>query len=301
MDEAIEVRDARGNNRFMIDNAIIDVYGPIIGPYGLALYIAICRHSDRETQESYPRVKTLAKETGMSGRQVHNKLEQLCELGLLRVVSGKEAGQRNVYVLLQVYPDPDKQREFAKQLGYAPRAEGCEHGAEEYAPRAEGCAPSAETSEQTHLANTTNKLTEPEGDAPARAPAGKRKGKSRDPLLDHPAVIAYRDVAHRTPDAAVRKDIAQAVGDAPGDVQFWREVVHDWIACDWRKGNVKGMLDWYGRGELPATGKNGRKPAKTGITDGALRSLAARQAWVDAHPDATQDDVNAAAAREFRD
>ncbi|MDD2765860.1 MAG: helix-turn-helix domain-containing protein [Opitutaceae bacterium] len=260
MDEAIEVRDARGNNRFMIDNAIIDVYGPIIGPYGLALYIAICRHSDRETQESYPRVKTLAKETGMSGRQVHNKLEQLCELGLLRVVSGKEAGQRNVYVLLQVYPDPDKQREFAKQLGYAPRAEGCEHGAEEYAPRAEGCAPSAETSEQTHLANTTNKLTEPEGDAPARAPAGKRKGKPRDPLLDHPAVIAYRDEYHYWPDTTLRPPIAEAVGDDAGAVALWARILRGWHGAGWGPRNIDGMLDWFRRGEIPGT--NGKGPPR---------------------------------------
>ncbi|MCZ7543340.1 MAG: hypothetical protein M5R40_07275 [Anaerolineae bacterium] len=64
--------------------------------------------------------------------------------------------------------------------------------------------------------------------------------------------------------AVVRPDIANAVGDDAECLAFWRRVVHDWVACGWNRENVKGMLDWFQRGELPTTAPNGRKSTRTG-------------------------------------
>ncbi|TET81172.1 MAG: hypothetical protein E3J37_09680 [Anaerolineales bacterium] len=72
-----------------------------------------------------------------------------------------------------------------------------------------------------------------------------RAKSTRDPLLDHPAIIEYRDEAHLHVPITWRKQVAETVGDDPADVQRWRTVVHDWIGRGWNKQNVKGLLEVF--------------------------------------------------------
>lgn len=73
---------------------------------------------------------------------------------------------------------------------------------------------------------------------------GKKK-KKRDPLLDHPAIIEYKDEARLNVYINWRKEVAETVGDDPEEVKRWRAVVHDWIGRGWNKQNVKGMLEVF--------------------------------------------------------
>jgi len=73
---------------------------------------------------------------------------------------------------------------------------------------------------------------------------GKSK-KKRDPLLDHPAIIEYRDVTRLHVLISWRKQVAETVGEDPEEVKRWRAVVHDWIGRGWNKQNVKGMLEVF--------------------------------------------------------
>jgi len=118
-------------------------------------------------------------------------------------------------------------------------------------------------------------------------------------------LLPVEDKSNVRKSAKQLRDAGYNAADVEAFGAWWRQ--NDWrgergdrptvrlLKSEWAK-----FLEWRVTPGKRKT-KNGRKPAKTGITDGALRALAARQAWVDAHPDATQDDVNAAAAREFRD
>jgi len=72
-----------------------------------------------------------------------------------------------------------------------------------------------------------------------------------------PAVIAYREIARRFPDKATWEDISRAVGEADADLAFWREVIHGYIACGWNKTNIKSMLEFYARREIPSVQRNG--------------------------------------------
>ena len=81
------------------------------------------------------------------------------------------------------------------------------------------------------------------------------------PDLKHPAIIAYRDEALLTPSISVRKTIIEKVGDKH---IFWREVVHHYLLTYQNPRNVKGMLDFFERGELPGEYKgNSRSTSKT--------------------------------------
>jgi len=73
---------------------------------------------------------------------------------------------------------------------------------------------------------------------------GKKK-KERDPLLDHPAIIEFRDETRIHVLINWRKEVAETVGDDPKEVERWRAVVHDWIGRGWNKQNVKGMLEVF--------------------------------------------------------
>lgn len=55
---------------------IMDIYGAKLGPYGLAIYYALCRHAN-QNGESWPSHATLARETGMSVTSVKKAIKRL--------------------------------------------------------------------------------------------------------------------------------------------------------------------------------------------------------------------------------
>lgn len=85
-----------------------------------------------------------------------------------------------------------------------------------------------------------------EGDATAEKHKKSKQAKEADPLLKHPAVIAYRDVMHLTPNDVQRKLIAERVGNN-GHIDDWRAVLTDWKAHSWKPGNVPGQLEAFAK------------------------------------------------------
>jgi hypothetical protein len=71
------------------------------------------------------------------------------------------------------------------------------------------------------------------------------------PQPPHPAIIAFRDAAGKYPQKPIWADIIKAVGDEPGNLTFWGQVVTRYIGTGWNPSNVVGMIDWYKRHELP--------------------------------------------------
>jgi len=103
---AFQVRDNRGGNWFWLHNAIIDHYGKELGPYGIAVYAALCRHAGQEQQTWISQGK-IAEEIGTTRQQVNKLIAQLEVLQLLRVedrqddVSGRTT---SIYSLLELTP-----------------------------------------------------------------------------------------------------------------------------------------------------------------------------------------------------
>jgi hypothetical protein len=92
--------------------------------------------------------------------------------------------------------------------------------------------------------------------------------KERDPLLDHPAIIAYREVVKFHVPASWRQLVVNAVGDRSED---WRRLVTDWIGNGWNPRNVKGMLNAFASGGIKDLRNN---PANRGkqISDNQAES-----------------------------
>jgi hypothetical protein len=110
------VRDIRSPGWFWARSELIDVYGPAIGAYGIAVYCVLAKCADNQTQEAYPGIEYIAEKAGCSTRQVQRKLRELEDLGLIAIQSTKTktgSSGPNHYWLLAIegdsqspYPEP---------------------------------------------------------------------------------------------------------------------------------------------------------------------------------------------------
>jgi Helix-turn-helix domain len=79
-----QVHDRRKQNFFMCDNVIIDQYARQLGPYALAVYMALLRHADRQNN-CFPSLKYLADELAMGKDSVIKAIATLKEHKLISV------------------------------------------------------------------------------------------------------------------------------------------------------------------------------------------------------------------------
>ena len=94
----IRIKDKRGG-RFIVDDIALNGYGKALGPYGIAIYIALCRHANMRTQQCWPSHKTMADKTGMSVAQVKRMLDKIEKLKLISRET--EIGKFTIYTLLE--------------------------------------------------------------------------------------------------------------------------------------------------------------------------------------------------------
>jgi DNA mismatch repair ATPase MutL len=91
----------------------------------------------------------------------------------------------------------------------------------------------------------------------ATAPTSEPKSKRKSPKAKKPptpeAVKVFRENAHRYPPKAWYDDIVEAVGEESADLELWGQVVKAYIGLGWNPGNVKNMLAYYEKREIPAT------------------------------------------------
>jgi hypothetical protein len=101
-------RDRRSRHTFWIDDRVVDEFGPVMGqfPYGaaaLAVYAVLARRADRDG-DSWPRLRAIAEQAGVSPRTVQRAIRLLEVLGLVEVATCYEQGSNrqtsNLYTLL---------------------------------------------------------------------------------------------------------------------------------------------------------------------------------------------------------
>lgn len=98
------VADKRKRGYFTIDNILLDQYGKEIGPYGIAVYVALARFSNADA-ECWPSRRAIYERTGVSVAQVTRELAKLVVLGLITITPqfdehGDQAS--NLYTLLDI-------------------------------------------------------------------------------------------------------------------------------------------------------------------------------------------------------
>ena len=116
-----------------------------------------------------------------------------------------------------------------------------------------GNAPDTDTDTDTEEVLTAYAVSAPaEQPMPEQAPKPKRTGtkKPTDANMQHPAVIAFRDIAQKFPNHVQAQAIATTVTDVP----LWQSTVTRWLTLGWSPVNIDGMLMRYtgGWGDIDA-------------------------------------------------
>jgi len=99
------ITDERRPSWCWIDNNVIDVFGPVVGPNAIAVYLVLARHANNDTRKAWPSFATIAKMAGMSRPTAIKAVGRLVEVGLIAVEkrsSGYGDWDSNAYVLLSV-------------------------------------------------------------------------------------------------------------------------------------------------------------------------------------------------------
>ena len=94
--DKFEVRDRRPGF-LRVDNTLYDRYGAELGPYGLAVYMALCRYTNQDS-ECWPSYGKIAKGTGMSRRQVIREVAKMEHLQIIAIERNHHTS--NVFILL---------------------------------------------------------------------------------------------------------------------------------------------------------------------------------------------------------
>lgn len=168
------VIDERARGWLWLDNAVIDEYAAVIGPYALAVYTALCRHADANGQ-AFPSVPTLAKKLGMSPNTVRKAIGTLVEQRLITCESRQDQqgdAMSNLYTLLSVGGTAPHEVPHAMQEGTAPDEVRVLHGVK---------------GNKTQLNKTHGTRIAPHGAPPNREPKTlSEKPNQTPPVPNHP-------------------------------------------------------------------------------------------------------------------
>jgi Helix-turn-helix domain len=99
-DQAI-LHDKRRTYHFWVDDALFDVFGPELGPYGIAVYAYLARCAKNGT--AFPSLPTIALKTGMARSAVQCAIKRLIGLDLISMTPRKTTfggHTSNIYTLL---------------------------------------------------------------------------------------------------------------------------------------------------------------------------------------------------------
>jgi hypothetical protein len=197
----------------------------------------------------YPSHETLAKKVGVKRRTIVRGLQELRERGMIDWV---RTGRSNEYRIIgprcasqdtsDVHPETH-QMCTPEQIRCAPgdtRSRSTYLDPSTQRDMAETAAPTSPSSPSSR--------NETEG-TDARPSPGRLKqaAKGKTPL----AVGVFRQATGHYPPKSWQSDIAQAVGNDEADLAFWHDVCKAWVGQGWKPRNVKGMLDYYRRREIP--------------------------------------------------
>jgi len=102
MSKPFKVRDFRNKHFFMVDDIYLNGYARHLGPTASIIYVALCRHADKE-QECFPSQEILAEKLNVGLRTVVDKIALLKDWNLIKIHRERTEGGkwlRNTYSLL---------------------------------------------------------------------------------------------------------------------------------------------------------------------------------------------------------
>lgn len=113
-DEKITIRDLRKGDWYWISKVLLDEYGSILGPIGIAIYNCLAEHANQEGF-CFPSHQTIADKIGASISSVQRGIRQLIKLEIIRKSRRR---YHNVYYLLKL---DRSERPNSREIGRSDR------------------------------------------------------------------------------------------------------------------------------------------------------------------------------------
>ncbi len=98
-EKSFQVRDLRQKQRFVVDDAYLNGFARLLGPYASMVYFTLCRHADSRFQSCFPSIPLIAEKLGISQRQVMRSIRKLQEHNIIRIEK-RPRHNGNIYHLL---------------------------------------------------------------------------------------------------------------------------------------------------------------------------------------------------------
>lgn len=102
------VADRRKRGYFTVDNIVLDTYGQLLKAHGIAVYNALARFANDDS-ECWPSRRVIKDKTGVSIAQINRELNKMVDLELIAITPqfNEEGDQTsNLYTLLEVQDAP---------------------------------------------------------------------------------------------------------------------------------------------------------------------------------------------------
>jgi len=245
----------------------------------LLLLLAIADYAD-ENGFAWPGIDTLAAKIRMSTQSVRNLTKDLINMGELVKISRADAGRSNLYIVTTNISDKELETAIARASKFGggkiflppnPFEGGGKNfwGGGKTAILGGGKIavlpdPSTNTSDDPSINHQESAQAETpseyqphpvqEEPAPVEEPPG-----TVEPWRGPPPAAArvYQSRMNRWPRRTQYRRLHEVVGDEPDDLVFWGRVVGEYDALGWNPMNVAGMLEWFGRREIPHVRQKG--------------------------------------------
>jgi len=207
-----------------------------IGTDAVAAFLYLRYRTNRERGIAFPSFDDMQAGMGWRRERIASALRSLEEHGFLK--RRKKVGQVTTYRLVKPLPvagirSPDG---GLREDGRSPDAE----------PSQSAIRTSVVRQGDAIQDSSTQDSSTQKGKVPPRPSAGR-------PPEAHPAVRIFREETQRYPKKATQPEIENLVGRDPDELALWRRVVHEWVALGWNPMNVRGMLGFFSRQEIPTT------------------------------------------------
>jgi len=217
--------------------------------------LAFADHANDDGRGAYPSLDLVASKTGLSLRAVKNTVLALVYVGLL-IPNGKSFRGTNDYIVNKdalahgvvnpVHPDDD-----GNAQGGEPGSPG---GVNPVHSRGEPGSPEPSFNRPFNHPPNGGASAPRSPEASVNHQKGKRSRRSRkSKKVVPPAVQVYRSYAGLFPKGTLWKMLSEAVGDNERNLRFWGNVVEAWVASGWNPRNIRGMLEYFQRREIPGT------------------------------------------------
>jgi DNA-binding Lrp family transcriptional regulator len=107
--DSFSVKDNRKLGFSIVNNELVEVFGPVVGVMAFAVYVVLVKYADNSTQECYPSHETIGEKLNISRSSVIRAIKELEHqelISITAVYAADKSRSSNLYTLLDIKDKP---------------------------------------------------------------------------------------------------------------------------------------------------------------------------------------------------